>query len=108
MYNAFWKNSDYVLANIIMIDNEAKSIDENCRKINSEQATYHLAQMFQISGKTTLKMVPLSCEVISKLQMAEEELQELAKTNKKRFQAMLCREENFMIKNGKRRGYGRK
>ena len=106
MYDVFWKNSDYVLANII-INDEDKGMEEYRQK-NSGQTTYHLAQMFQISGKSMLKMVPLSYEVISKLQMAEEELQELARTNKKRFQAMLCREENFMIKNGMRRGYGRK
>ena len=100
MYEAFWKNSDFIRANIVIADGTEVDIEQ--------KSSYQLVQVLHIRGKTEIKIFPVPESVINSLQLAGDELRELAEANRKRIGKMLPMEEMVLKQPGIRRSHGRK
>ena len=109
MYEAFWNNSDFIRSNIIMAECNGEDIGaREDKSLGEKNALYQLAQVLHKGNVAELKTFPLPEKVIDSLQLASEELQELAMANQKRMLGLLHRKEPVLFQPVVRRSYGRK
>ncbi|MBP3609490.1 MAG: hypothetical protein J6J42_04035 [Lachnospiraceae bacterium] len=85
MYEAYLHNSDFIRTNLIVCEDEQGNLEGYHQMINGRNMAYRVAQLFYMRNQTEMRTYPVTEKVIKKLQLAPEELKELALGNLKRF-----------------------